>query len=246
MKKSKLLLCVISVILVIALILPAYAAEGVPALTVKVDGTAVQWTDAVPFINSDGRTMVPLRAVGDALGLEVSWNGEAREAVFTDGSKTIYFVIYNNVARTSTGIDVEMDTAAVISNSRTYAPVRYLAEFFGYKVSWNASLRAVIIESPAEVTPPDEGSSGEDANVSAGPYTDEQLCKMAGEYYEAAYGIMPPFIDVTSVEGDIVTLHLYDIVYNHADTYEWYTIDRNTGKGHNFFGKEVDLTNPAK
>ena len=38
-----------------------------------------------------------------------------------------------------------MDTAAVIVNSRTYAPIRYLAEFFGYKVDWDGKTKTVLL-----------------------------------------------------------------------------------------------------
>ena len=38
-----------------------------------------------------------------------------------------------------------MDTAAVIANDRTYAPIRYLAEYFGYLVDWDGIDRTVII-----------------------------------------------------------------------------------------------------
>lgn len=115
------------------------------SLTVKVNNESVDWTDATPYINSSGRTMVPLRAVGDALGLTVSWDNSKKEAVFTDGSKTIYFPIGSTTAKTSEGRSITMDTAAVITNNRTYAPVRYLAEYFGYNVSWDNATRTVSI-----------------------------------------------------------------------------------------------------
>ncbi len=115
-----------------------------PNVTVK--GSPVAWTDAVPFIDANSRTMVPLRAVGEALGLTVSWDPQAREASFTDGAKTIFFPIDSKTARTSDGGTVEMDTAAVIVDSRTYAPVRFLAEYFGYTVGWNSAARTVTIQ----------------------------------------------------------------------------------------------------
>lgn len=115
-------------------------------VSVSVDDKAVTWTDAAPFIDANSRTMVPLRAVADAMGLDVNWDGSAREAVFTNGSKTIYFPIDSNTARTSNGGTVRMDTAAVIVNDRTYAPIRYLAEYFGYEVGWDAATRTVTIK----------------------------------------------------------------------------------------------------
>ena len=115
------------------------------AVGVTVNGSAVTWTDAAPFIDKNNRTMVPLRAVGDALGLTVDWDGAKREAFFTDGTKTIYFPIDSTNARTSDSNIVTMDTAAVIVNDRTYAPIRYLAEFFGYAVGWDGETRTVQI-----------------------------------------------------------------------------------------------------
>ena len=112
---------------------------------VTVNGKAVIWTDVRPFIDKNSRTMVPLRAVGDTLGLTVDWNGTAKEASFSDGSKTIYFKLNSNSARTSDGNIVEMDTAAVIVNNRTFAPIRYLAEYFGYTVDWNGTSKTVEI-----------------------------------------------------------------------------------------------------
>ena len=113
---------------------------------VTVNGSGVIWTDAKPFIDKNSRTMVPLRAVAEALNLQVDWDGTAREAIFTDGSKTIYFPIGSSTARTADGQTVMMDTAAVIANDRTYAPIRYLAEFFGHTVDWNGTTRTVIIK----------------------------------------------------------------------------------------------------
>jgi len=39
-----------------------------------------------------------------------------------------------------------MDTAAFIVDGRTYAPVRYLAEYFGYVVNWDGTTRMVCID----------------------------------------------------------------------------------------------------
>lgn len=115
-------------------------------ISVNVGGKAVEWTDAEPFIDANDRTMVPLRAVADAMSLDVSWDGSVREAAFTNGSKTIFFPAGSTSARTSDGGNVQMDTAAVIVNERTYAPIRYLAEFFGYQVVWDPASQTVTIK----------------------------------------------------------------------------------------------------
>ena len=124
-----------------------YTITGIPGknVNVVVKGVPVIWTDAEPYVNKDSRTMVPFRAIADALGLTVEWDGTTREAIFSNGSKTIYFPLDSKTARTSTGATVAMDTAAISVNGRSYAPVRYLAEFFGYTVTWDGKTRTVGI-----------------------------------------------------------------------------------------------------
>ncbi len=117
--------------------------------------------DAIPFIDEHGRTMVPLRAVADAMGLTVNWDANTKEASFTSGSKTIIFPIDSSTARTSEGGTVTMNTAAVIVSGRTYAPIRYLAEYFGYQVDWDANARTVIITGAAGQQPESPAPSGE-------------------------------------------------------------------------------------
>ena len=117
-----------------------------PEIGVTVGGMPVIWTDALPFIDENSRTMVPLRAVADALGLTVGWDGRAREASFTDGERTIIFPIGSAGAHTGDGETIPMDTAAVIVGDRTYAPIRYLAEYFGRTVGWDGASRTVLID----------------------------------------------------------------------------------------------------
>lgn len=77
MKLRKLSALVLSAVLLLGMsIAPASAAE----IGVTVDGKAVQFTDAVPFVDENYRTMIPLRAVADALGCEVTWSQTMRTA----------------------------------------------------------------------------------------------------------------------------------------------------------------------
>lgn len=75
-------------------------------------------------------------------------------------------------------------------------------------------------------------------------YTDEELCDMAKAYYKAKSGTMPPKASVDSTKGNTVTIQLYDIVGNRMNTWEWYTVDRATGKGSSMFSGDIDLTKP--
>ena len=152
-------------ILLLACLCPAALAAG--EINVTVNGEAVVWTDVRPFIDENNRTLCPLRAVAETMGLDVTWDPAAREAIFSTfyedetGSMhaSLHFPINSRAAygvatvtdketgETWTETDtLEMDTAAVIVDNRTYAPVRYLAEAFGYNVDWDAATRTVLIE----------------------------------------------------------------------------------------------------
>lgn len=112
---------------------------------ILVNGREVTYTDAAPFIDSNKRTLCPLRVVADALGMTVEWDNDGRRAIFTDGDTQIIFTIGSDEYQVDDMI-ITMDTAAVLKNSRTYAPVRYLAEAAGWTVDWDSETRTVIIE----------------------------------------------------------------------------------------------------
>ena len=119
-------------------------------INVTVDGTPVAWTDAKPFIDENSRTLVPLRPIANALGLEVNWNDDTDTASFTDGITTVDFIVNSPEYRAyMNGYGIyaytEMDTKAVIKDSRIFAPARYLAESFQYHVGWEDATKSVSI-----------------------------------------------------------------------------------------------------
>ena len=92
----------------------------------------------------EGRTLVPLRAIFEALGASVEWNGETKtvtsvldetEIKLTIGEKALY----------KNGETVELDVPAQIMNGRTMVPVRAISESFGVKVEWDGETRTVIL-----------------------------------------------------------------------------------------------------
>ncbi len=82
MKLRKLIAALLSGALLCSISVTSAAALDIK---VEVDGKPVAFTDAVPFADENHRTMVPLRAVADALGCEVTWSQTMRTArVFMD------------------------------------------------------------------------------------------------------------------------------------------------------------------
>jgi len=122
---------------------PAAAAVQTPALSIQLDGKTVP-TDADPFIDDKGRTMVPVRFISEALGAEVGWNGNTGTVTITKGGAVIKLTI-GSPQIIINGKAAAMDTAAVIKDSRTFVPVRYIAEALGLSVGWDGPTRTVIL-----------------------------------------------------------------------------------------------------
>ncbi len=61
-------------------------------------------------------------------------------------------------------------------------------------------------------------------------YSDEELSRLASEYYKRSCGAVPPRISVTSEADGSVTLHLYESLPNHNATWAWYSVNRFTAQ----------------
>jgi hypothetical protein len=105
----------------------------------------------VPVIQN-GRTLVPVAAIIQALGGEVTWDATARTVTITMGDAELVLTIGSPTARvngTSTSIDADPKVVPVIINSRTMLPFRFIAEQLGATVEWNAATRTVVIRMGA-------------------------------------------------------------------------------------------------
>ncbi|HOK18161.1 MAG TPA: stalk domain-containing protein [Caldisericia bacterium] len=107
--------------------------------------------DYPPFI-FNGRTMVPLRFIGESIGAVVDWDSVVRIVTITledsSGSKKILKLSPDSTLASLNGIAYEMDTPPVIRNDRVYVPIRFIMEAFGAKVEWNSTERRVLITYP--------------------------------------------------------------------------------------------------
>jgi hypothetical protein len=110
---------------------------------VSVNGEKVSF-DVEPVIKND-RTMVPLRAVFEKMGAEVTWNDEAKSAVCTLGENTVTITVGSADADVN-GEIYSLDSPAEITDGRILVPLRFIAEGLGATVTWRSeSKRAEIL-----------------------------------------------------------------------------------------------------
>ncbi len=177
-----------STFMLVFMLFSCLTANAQSPIGVVVDDREVAFTTVAPFTDENNRTMVPLKAVGEAIGLTVSWDDMQQKASFTKGytweNSPIYrdtdgdgeYDAYLGLESISFKIgdkkaihdmqwydkgtspdknncsfggysEINMDTAAIVKDSRTYAPIKYLAEAFRYHVGWNAETRTVILNN---------------------------------------------------------------------------------------------------
>lgn len=116
----------------------------VDSMTAYVNGAATT-LDAAPVIKND-RTMLPVRFVAENLGATVEWN-EKEQKVTVRNSETVIEIVIGSVFGKVNGANIVLDSPAYIdaTNSRTYLPVRAVAENLGATVEWDAATRTATL-----------------------------------------------------------------------------------------------------
>jgi len=142
MKKILSLFIVITMISALFTV-PALADDGIKVVINGVE----QHYDVMPVI-INGRTLVPMRGIYEALGAEITWIDATKTVVGARDNTHIKLRI-NSDSYYVDGVEQEkkLDVPAQIINSRTMVPVRFIAESFGETVNWNGDTKTVEITS---------------------------------------------------------------------------------------------------
>ena len=149
---NKKLISTLCIVMVVGMLLTvgAFAAEVPAAPDVRVNGTLVTFPDAGPFIDEHNRTMIPVRFVAENLGAQVTWDQKTKTASVEKNGTRVEITIGNadlRVTKNGKTDTVTMDTAAVLKDSRTYVPIRFVAEALGAYVDYSDAYRTVGIYS---------------------------------------------------------------------------------------------------
>ncbi|MBE7047013.1 MAG: hypothetical protein E7396_06310 [Ruminococcaceae bacterium] len=118
-----------------------FAAEEIK---VTIDGKA-QAYDVMPIIEN-GRTLVPMRGIFEALGAEITWDDATKTVTGKKADISVSLQIGNTSAKVNEK-EVTLDVPAKILEGRTLVPVRFISETLGCKVEWEDATKTVIINS---------------------------------------------------------------------------------------------------
>lgn len=120
----------------------ASASGYAEAESVILNGKSIYF-DQPPII-IDGRTLVPVRALVEAMHGRVEWDATNEEVYIWLNDKYICLAIGSNVAYFNDKVKI-LDVPPQIISGRTLVPVRFISECFGFNVSWDADAESVII-----------------------------------------------------------------------------------------------------
>ena len=124
--------------------------------------------DTPPVIKGN-RTLIPVRAITEGLGADLSWDAINQQVTITDGTTTIVLTLGSNIAIVN-GQEVSLDSSASIMNNRTYVPMRFIMETFKMKVTYDDG--TIEIEDPATDETTSEGAIDTDTTVDGTNDTD--------------------------------------------------------------------------
>ncbi|NLG32443.1 MAG: copper amine oxidase, partial [Syntrophomonadaceae bacterium] len=98
------------------------------------------------------RTLVPFRAIAEAINIEVEWDNQTRTVIATDGSSAIRLQIGNYIAYLN-DTPIRLEVAPTIIRDRTLIPLRFFSEAFNCQVEWDSLIyEARIISPPKTMT----------------------------------------------------------------------------------------------
>ena len=98
-----------------------------------------------PFVDENGRTLLPLRKVLEAIGVTVDYDGTTQSITMQNQEQKIQLTIGSPEVMIGGNIEI-LDCTPQIVGGRTYVPARVIFESFGCKVQWNGYGRSVYLE----------------------------------------------------------------------------------------------------
>ena len=148
--RKKILMLSITVIMAIGMIIfpsTSVFAGSNSEIKIILDDTPMQFDVPPQMIN--GRVMVPMRAIFEALGAEILWDGTTKTVTANTASGDIIKLTLGSTTIYKNGVSSAMDVAPQIVDGRTLVPTRFVAESMDMNVRWDNGAKTVYIDSLA-------------------------------------------------------------------------------------------------
>lgn len=124
---------------------PGSPGAPVTRVTVLLDDLPISFP-VQPFLDGN-TTMVPLRALSEALGFEVTYTGETQPITCAKGQTTISLKLADTAVSVN-GVVSTLQSPARLEGDTTVVPLRFFSETLGYQVDWDGDTYTATVRSP--------------------------------------------------------------------------------------------------
>ncbi|WP_127589645.1 copper amine oxidase N-terminal domain-containing protein [Paenibacillus lautus] len=119
-------------------------AQAAVNISVLIDGVKLYTPQAPVMIQ--GRVMLPMRSIFEALDASVKWNQKTKTVTATKDGTTVILKI-NSKTATINNKTVALDVPAKNLKGNTMVPVRFVSEALGQKIGWNSKTKTVTVKT---------------------------------------------------------------------------------------------------
>lgn len=126
-------------------------AVAIPVGAGSADLAGAPYALPTPAVIENGRTLLPLRALAQALGSSVSWNAATQGITVSGpgGSPPVTQLTVGSASATVNGNPVTLDQPALLlPPGVTMVPLRFLAQTLGWQVGWDPASRTALLLPP--------------------------------------------------------------------------------------------------
>lgn len=113
-------------------------------INVYVNGTLLKLDQ--PALVKNDRTLVPFRAVLEALGAEVAWDEETQTVYAQKGDIGIELPLHSTTAWVNEEV-IDLDVPAEQINYRTMVPLRFMSEALDASLGWAGKTSSVFVST---------------------------------------------------------------------------------------------------
>jgi len=157
-RRFSVILAILTLLLCLVIATSAYAGTttmtlkvGDPNLTVAAEKLEIDPGRGTKPVIVNGRTLVPIRAIIEAMGGTVDWNAAEQKVTVKLLDKAVELWI-GKTSATVSGVQKPLDVGPKLINGRTMMPARFILESLGATVDWEEKTQSVIVkyEKPAD------------------------------------------------------------------------------------------------
>ncbi|MFQ7291905.1 MAG: flavodoxin [Monoglobales bacterium] len=186
---------------------------GNPVMTVNGSETEIDAGRGTSPIIKNDRTLVPVRAIIEAMGGTVLWD-EQTQTVTLDYNNNEIQLIISSMTAILNGEAEQLDVAPEVINEITMLPIRFIAESFGFQVNWEEESQSIAISAVQNVGVSEEPilpeqTADKDKNVLIAYFS------RAGENWQVGYvekgntAVIAEYIE-SMVDADVFEIQAVD------------------------------------